>query len=121
MKTQREMPFGEALQQPKFAPQCVVDAFTCYRDAVIWAWENRIRQGAGNQMDQAMCANIIGLHTPHMSRCVNRDASAPMNLNPDYVEPFEAFCGWRAVTQYMASKAQMTLMEQVLAERRAFA
>lgn len=113
------MPFAASLKQPKFAPQSVVDSFHSYRDAVVWCWENRGNHGAGEKMDQALCANLLGLHTPHMSRCVNRDAQAPMNLCPDYLPAFEAFCGWYAVSQYIASKAQMTFMEQVLSERRA--
>lgn len=112
------MPFVATLKQPQFAAQSVVESFQSYRDAVIWAWENRVNVGAGERMDQAMCANLLGMHTPHMSRCVNRDTNAPMNLNPDLVADFEAFTGWRAVSQYIASKVQMTWMEQVLAERR---
>jgi hypothetical protein len=119
MKTQREMPFATMLTQPRFAPQNTVDSFDSYRDAVVWCWENRVNVGAGEKMDQAMCANLLNLHTPHMSRCVNRDSSAPMNLSPDYLPDFEAFCGWRAVSQFIASKAQMTFMEQVIAERSA--
>lgn len=112
------MPFVATLKQPQFAGQSVVDSFESYRDAVIWTWENRVNVGAGERMDQAMCANLLGMHTPHMSRCVNRDTNAPMNLNPDLVADFEAFCGWYAVSQYLASKRQFTFMEQVLAERR---
>lgn len=115
------MPFVATLKQPQFAPQSVVDSFASYRDAVIWCWDNRANVGAGEKMDQAMCANMLGMHTPHMSRCVNRDTNAPMNLNPDLVADFEAFCGWYAVSQYLASKRQFTFMEQVLAERRAAA
>jgi hypothetical protein len=117
MTDQREMPFFKHLKAPRFAPQSVIAGFGSYRDAVVWSWENRVNVGAGEKMDQAMCANLLGLHTPHMSRCVNRDSSAPMNLSPDYLPSFEAFCGWYAVSQYIASRAQMTFMEQVLAER----
>jgi len=121
MRTQREMPFIQALKSPQFAPQSVIDGFDSYRDAVIWCWENRVNVGAGEKMDQAMCANLLSLHTPHMSRCVNRDTNAPMNLSPDHLPDFEAYCGWYAVSQYLASKAQFTFMEQVISERRASA
>jgi hypothetical protein len=113
MKTQREMPFYKALAAPKFAQKYVIDSFTCYRDAVIWCWENRVNTGAGEKVDQALCANFLGLPTSHMSRCLNRDAKAPMNLNPDLASDFEAFCGWNAISQWLASKKQMTFMEEV--------
>jgi hypothetical protein len=126
MKTQREMAFFAPVKrvefpQPQFVAQDVINSFTCYRDAVIWCWKNRANTEAGNDVDQARCANFLGLHTPHMSRCVNPETKAPMNMNPDYLPKFEAFCGWYAVSQYLAGKAQFTLMEQVIADRKAFA
>jgi hypothetical protein len=112
------MPFYGTLKPPQFAPGRSVEGFESYREAVIWCWENRVNSGAGEKLDQSLCANQIGLHTPHMSRCVNRFSNAPMNLSPDLVPGFEAFCGWRAVSQYMAKVSQLTFMEQVIAEKR---
>lgn len=113
MKTQREMFFGQQLTPPQFAQKYVIDGFKSYREAVVWCWDNRVRQGAGKDMDQAMCANFIGLHTPHMSRCVTPDSAAPMNLPPDCILDFEAFTGWRAISQYLAARSQLTYMEEV--------
>jgi hypothetical protein len=121
MNTQREMSFFASLQPPKFAPKSVIDSFASYRDAVIWCWENRVNTGAGEKADQAMYANRAGLQTPKMSRYVKRDSHAPMKLDPDYLDSFEAFCGWSAVSQFLAKRKQLTFMEQVLEERRAFA
>jgi hypothetical protein len=118
MKTQREMGFFQSLTPPKYAPQRVVDSFTNYREAVAWTWENRVNTGAGEKADQSMCANKIGLRTPAMSRYVKLDSAAPMKLDPDYIEAFENFCGWNAITQFLASRKQFTIMEQVLEERR---
>lgn len=113
------MPFHAVLNPPRFAPAKTIESFTCYRDAVVWCWENRVNQGAGEKMDQTLCANQIGLHTPHMSRCVNPDSQAPMNLSPDYIADFQAFCGWSAISQYMVRTTQYTLMEEVIEARRA--
>ena len=118
MKTQREMPFATVVHKPQFVSKDVLAGFATYRDAVVWTWENRVNVGAGEKMDQSMCAALIGLHTPHMSRCVNRNTDAPMNLCPDFLPAFEAYCGWYAVSQFIASRAQFTLMEQVIEERR---
>ena len=115
MKNQREMPFYKALSAPQFVQKSVVDEFTCYRDAVIWCWENRVNTGAGEKVDQALLANLLGLPTSHMSRCLNRDAKAPMNLNPDLASDFEAFTGWKAITQFIASRAQVTFIEEMQA------
>jgi hypothetical protein len=120
MKTtiQREMPFLAGLGKPRFVAPEIVAAWGSYREAVVWCWESRINTGAGEKTDQAMCANQLGMHTPHMSRCVNPDAAAPMNLSPECLPGFEAFCGWHGVSQYLARRKQMTFMEQILDERR---
>jgi hypothetical protein len=121
MKTQREMPFFAGLNPPKFAPKSVIDSFNDYRDSVIWCWENRVNTGAGEKADQAMYANSVGLQTPKMSRYVKRNSHAPMKLDPDYLPSFEAFCGWSAISQFLMTRKQLTLLEQVLEERKAFA
>lgn len=117
MTTQREMPFLAKFDKPKFVEQRIVSTFRSYREAVVWCWENRVNNGAGEKLDQALCANQIGLHTPHMSRCVSRDSGAPMNLSPDHLAAFEAFCGFRAASQYLVGQVQLTLLEQVMEER----
>lgn len=118
MRTQREMSFFSSLQPPKFAPKAVIDSFDTYRDAVIWCWENRVNTGAGEKADQAMYANMAGLQTPKMSRYVKRNSHAPMKLDPDYLQSFEAFCGWNAASQFLARRKQLNFMEQILEERR---
>jgi hypothetical protein len=119
MKTQREMGFFAGMAKPTFASKAVIASFTSYRDAVIWCWENRSNHGAGEKIDQAICANMIGLPTPQMSRCVKRDSHAPMSLPAEYLAGFEAFCGSRAPSQYIASKAQLNFLEQIMEERMA--
>lgn len=117
------MPFYAAMAQPaplkppQYAPKSVIDSFTCYRDAVVWTWENRVNVGYGDDIDQSLCANFMGAHPPHMSRWVKRESGAPMKLDPDLRTKFQHFCGWFAVSQYMAKTDQITIMEQVLAER----
>src|ERR1700675_1303033 len=106
MKNQREMGFFAGLDKPQWAPQSVICSFESYRDAVIWTWENRRNMGAGEKMDQALCANQIGLPTPQMSRCVKRDSHAPMSQPGDFLPAFEAYCGWTAVSQSQAHRKQ---------------
>ncbi|EJN06462.1 hypothetical protein [Herbaspirillum sp. YR522] len=115
------MGFFKGLQKPRWAPQSVVSQFASYRDAVIWCWENRLNHGAGEKVDQAICANAIGLPTPQMSRCVKKDSHAPMCLPAEYLADFEAFCGWRAASLFLASRMQLTFLEQVMEERMAVA
>lgn len=118
MKTQRELAFFSGLAKPKFASKAVIDKFADYREAVIWCWDNRVNVGAGEKIDQAICANLMGLTTSQMSRCVKRDSHAPMNLNPDLLDSFEAFCGWSAASQFLIGRKQWNIFEQIMEERR---
>ena len=98
-------------ESPKFVPQNVVDAFPSYREAVVWCWTNRRDVGEGEKIDQSLCANKIGLPTPQMSRCVKPHSNAPMNLPPDLLKDFQKYTGWNAVSQYLASRSGLTIME----------
>lgn len=117
MNAQREF-FFPRLIEVKRAPQSVIDGFTCYRDAVVWSWENRGQTSGDWRVDQAAFANLVGMHTPHMSRCVNPNTKAPMNLDPDYVAEFERVTGWKAVTQWECKTRAITPMEWVLEDRK---
>lgn len=119
MKTQREMFFPRVLKQPIRAPQKVIDSFASYRDAVVWCWQNRVDTGCGEKVDQSICANELGIHTPHMSRYVKPDSKAPMKLDPDYIRAFEAYTGWKAITQWNCKTSDIHPMEWVLEDQRA--
>lgn len=41
-----------------------------------------------------------------------------MSLPPDYLTDFESYTGWKAASQYIAAKADMTILEQVIADRK---
>ncbi|WP_020163771.1 hypothetical protein [Methyloversatilis discipulorum] len=114
---QREMPFLESLQKSSWVAESIVTGWETYRDAVIWCWQNRRRNSRDEIGDQAMFARSSGVHRPHVSRMLNPRTKAPMDLPPDQLPSFEAFTGWRGVTQYMAHIGRTTVMEQVIAER----
>lgn len=116
---QREMPFFMETQQAKFAPVEIVATFESYRDAVIWCWENRPERGMNEQDSQSVYASHSGVHAPHMSRFVSKRTKAPMELRSDLILSFEAYTGWRAITQYLAMHSNVTLMEEVIEARKA--
>lgn len=116
---QREMTFFEPLENAEFVPDSIVTGWTSVRDAVIWCWENRKRNSRSEPDDQAMFARNAGFHAPHMSRCVNRRTKAPMDMAQKHWNEFEAFTGWRGLNQYVAKSSGLTLMEQVISERKA--
>lgn len=116
---QREMPFMQSLPKAAWVPSEVVTGWKTYRDAVIWCWLNRARNSRDDIGDQAMFSRASGAHRPHVSRMLNQHTKAPMDLPPDLIPSFEAFTGWRGITQYLAGIGNTTVMEQVIAERAA--
>lgn len=115
---QREMPFFMARQPAKFVPAEIVNQFSTYREAVIWCWANRPQSGLVDPKDQSLFSFHSGMHPPHMSRCVNTLTKAPMDLPPDFINEFEAYTGWRGITQYIARQSRVTLMEEMIEQRR---
>lgn len=116
---QREMPFLESLPKAQWVPDSIVTGWETYREAVLWCWTNRSRNSRNEIGDQAMFARAADMHSPHVCRCVREQSKAPMDLPPDYIAAFEAFTGWRGVSQYLSLQGRLTLMEQVIAQRAA--
>jgi hypothetical protein len=119
IQQQKEMPWLMQLEQANWVDQSVVHSWKSYREAVMWCWRNRpANRGRNEVYDQAMCARVLGCHAPHFSRFVNPNTKSPMDLKPDLVPAFEAYTGWRGITQYQAKVGAITLLEEIQAARR---
>lgn len=117
---QREMPFFMKTEQSRFVDSETVEGWSSYREAVVWCWENRSKgKGMNDRNDQAMFARHSGAYTSHMSRFVSPVSKAPMDMHPDLIPSFEGYTGWRGITQYLAKRSGVTLMEEVIEQRRA--
>ena len=122
---QREMPFfapigGRQLKDAKWVPENIVSSWSSYREAVLWCWDNRPHTGKRKKNgDEMLFVSETGSHPPHMSRWVDEDSKSPMKLDPDLIDKFEAFTGWRGIIQYLTRKGSVTPMEQVIDQRRA--
>lgn len=116
---QAEMPWIQALPEIRFVDSSVVRSWKSKRDALVWCWNNRPRRGMNEPMDQSMCAHFIGMHAPHMSRCLNSRTKAPMDMQSQYVKLFEQYTGWRGVSQFEMRDRGLTIMEEVIAARAA--
>lgn len=116
---QREMPWFQPLEKAEWVPDSVVTGWMSYRDAVIWCWTHRPHRGMNDPDDQAMFARRSGVHAPHMSRYVNPRTKAPMDMKPELIPEFEAYTGWRGISQYLARRGKATLMEEVISKRAA--
>jgi hypothetical protein len=116
---QAEMPWFQVLPKIGFVSDEVVRTWTCKRDAVAWCWANRPKRGMNEPDDQSMCARFVGMHAPHMSRCLNQRTRAPMDMQSQYVKLFEQYTGWRGISQFEMRDRGLTIMEEVIAQRAA--
>lgn len=121
MQEQREMPFPAVIAAAQWVESEEVKRWQTFRDAVLWCWEHRPERGQKEQGDQAMfrhlCKRVFkaDCHAPHISRWVNKNTKAPMNLPQDLEAAFESFTGWRGLTQWHARRASVTLLEEMKA------
>ena len=111
-----------ALPSAKWAPVDVVASWGNWRDAVVWCWLNqRYHSVAQNKGAQATfrhyCEQAYAMtpHPPHLSRWLDHDSKAPMDMPTDYVAAFESFTGWRGLTQFFNRKAKTTCLEEMQA------
>lgn len=86
-----------------------------YRDAVRMCWQcRRVRN-----MTHRSLAELADLTPQHVSDYLALDDNAGRRSLPaDKVANFEAACGNRAITQWEMKQRGLTILEQVLAERR---
>lgn len=117
---QMEMPFLVDLPKAVYVGQETIDSFCTYRDAVIWAWENRRKgKGLSSPKDQALFCHHTGYTPSHLSRAINANTKSPMDLKADYIAAFDAYVGNRAVTQFLNRITRSTSMEEFQARRAA--
>ena len=116
---QREMGFFMPVKTCTYVDKQIVDSWQKYRDAVVWCWENRKHSTCNSKDDQATFVRLTGMHPPHMSRCVNADSPNPMKLSVDLIPEFQAYTGWKGLSQFIAKDNGETLMEEVIESRKA--
>lgn len=102
------------LDGPKAVPRSLVDACKSYRDAVRMAWQLKRVQG----MTQSQLACEAGLYAPHVTDYLHKDDKpSRRDLPANKVAEFEAVVGNRVVSQWLASRSNLTVLEAFQAER----
>jgi hypothetical protein len=113
LKPERDAP------APRFLPEEQIAGCASFRDAVWLAWENRQVRG----MTKRTLAELCGLYAPHVTNFVNPQAfdgkgKKRADLPADKVDEFERVVGNRAVSQWLADRAELTILERMIANKR---
>lgn len=112
---QLEFPLHGRVDAPSVAPQQWVSYCKTYRDAVRTAWTLRRMKGA----KAADMARDMHFTAQHVSDWLAKDdkptrRSLPAHRIPD----FELYVGNTLVSQWIASHAQLTVLEQITATQK---
>lgn len=113
---QRELPLMGRLDGASIAPSEYVRACKTYRQAVRAAWALR----RVKYMTQAQLAGEANLYPQHITDYLHQDDKPTRRSLPaDHVAAFEAVVGNTLVSQWLADRAHLTVLEQMQADRMA--
>ena len=112
-------PRGSIPPSARFLPRGEIASCASFRDAVCLGWENRAIRG----MTQRTLAEKLDVPNSHMSNMLNREAvdrhgKPRQDLPAKLIADFERVVGNRAVSQWLARMAMLTLMEEVITTQR---
>lgn len=103
---------------PRFLPDEEIARCASFRDAVWLAWENRTVR-----ITKRTLAERCGLYAPHVTNFLNEHAfdskgKKRADLPAEKVDEFEREVGNRAVSQWLADRAELTILERMIANKR---
>lgn len=112
---QRELPLLGRLDGPSVVPPQLIAGLS-YREAVRLCWQlRRIKKAT-----RAMLAAECDLYAPHITDYLNPDdEKRRRDLPAQAIPAFEAFTGNTAVSQWIASAARFTVLEEMQAMKAA--
>ena len=110
------LPLLGRLDGPAAVPSAMVMWSKTYREAVRLAWRLRRVQYATHRQ----LAAEAGLYAPHVSDYLNTDDKPTRRSLPaEHIPAFESFVGNTLVSQWLASKAKLTVLEELQATKAA--
>jgi hypothetical protein len=97
---------------PKLMPLDVVASATTFREAVRLCWDLRTRTG----LLKSKLAEEAGLYASHVTDYLSKE-DARRELPAKHIAAFEEACGNRLITQWLAMRASLTILETLMQPR----
>lgn len=110
---QLNLPMLTVYEGPRLVDSVIVGALPTYRSAVRKCWELRTRPG----MTIRLLAYEAELYASHASDYISAH-EGKRELPARHVNAFEIACGNRAISQWLAAQARLTILEQFIEQRR---
>jgi hypothetical protein len=119
-KMQLELGMLGRLDGAAAVPQSAVERIESYRDAVRMCWVARRSKG----MTRNTLAELAGLYPQHVTDYLaesdtDRQGKPRRDLPAKYIKEFEAVTGNTFVSQWLAHQSGLTVLESVIADRKA--
>lgn len=92
----------------------LLDGITTYRQAVRACWSMRTPA----TLIAGQLAKLAGLYAPHVSDYLNPDDKpSRRSLPAESIAAFETVCGNSLISQWLASRARLTVLEEIQASK----
>lgn len=114
MDPQLTLPMLTVYVGPRLVATEIVEACVTFRDAVRACWRLRTRRS----LTLRQLAEEAGLYASHASDYVSEHENK-RELPAKHVEAFERACGNRLISQWLMRRANLTILEQFIDQRRA--
>jgi len=113
---QRELPLLGRIDNASIVPPSLVATANSYREAVRLCWALRRAKG----MKVVDLGREYGFNRQHAGDYINADDKpGRRDLPPERISDFEDVCGNCAITQWLAARQKLTVLEEIQAERNA--
>lgn len=112
---QREFPLMGRIDAPSIAPQQWVAAAKTYREAVRLCWQLR----RVSYMTRQQLASEAQLYPQHVTDYLHEDDKpSRRDLPADAISRFESVVGNSLISQWLAARSQLTVLEEITATRK---
>jgi hypothetical protein len=98
---------------PKMVATAEIDAVKTYRGAVLACWAARNRP----HLTKRQLAEEVGCYASHITDYLSADP-AKRDLPARHIAEFEASCGNRFISQWIARRSELTVLEEFQQQRR---
>jgi hypothetical protein len=109
---QIQLPMLTYYDGPRMIDQTLIDACPTYREAVRNCWTMRTR----TRMTKRQLAEEVGCYASHVTDYLSDDPSR-RDLPARHIADFELSCGNRFVSQWIARRSDLTVLEEFVARR----
>ena len=111
---QLSLPMLTVYEGPRLVSHDAISGSQSYREAVRLCWSMSTRK----TLPKTLLAQEAGCYASHVTDYLS-DKPEKRDLPAKHIAAFEVSCGNRAISQWLAAQAHLTILEQFLNQRQA--